>query len=117
MDLAELVHALLAGNLLAARQLVADAQRAQSDWHLVQQPRDLDARELSVAAGIVELLATRTGQAPPVWTQSIGGVVEPLVLDPGLDTMPRSFARAKATGPESLLRRNLIALPDFLDVA
>jgi hypothetical protein len=40
-----------------------------------------------------------------------------LILDPGLDQMPRSFAHAKAAGPEPLRRRNLIALPDFLDVA
>ena len=34
-----------------------------------------------------------------------------------LEEMPRSFARAKSEGPEPLRKRNLLALPDFLDVA
>ena len=117
MDIHELVRAILAGDLLAARQSVADAQRAQVNWPDVERPTGLSDREMSVAAGIVELLASRAGATPPPWTNAIGSVPEPLVLDPGLEEMPRSFARAKATGPTPLRRRNLIALPDFLDVA
>ena len=117
MDITELVHALLAGDLLTARQCVADSRRLQVQWERLEQPRDLSDREMSVAAGIVELLASRSGVAPPDWTQSVGGVRELLILDPGLEQMPRSFARAKANGPEPLRKRNLIALPDFLDVA
>ncbi len=117
MNLPELVHALLEGNLLAARQHVADAKRMQVDWQQLEQPLDLGDKELSVAAAIVELLASRCGAAPPPWTSGVGAVREVLVLDPGLERMPRSFARAKSSGPEPLLKRNLIALPDFLDVA
>lgn len=117
MDVPELVHALLAGDLLTARQCVADAQRTHVRWEQLEQPRGLSDREMSVAAGIVELLASRTGGTPPPWTKTVGAVREPLILDPGLEQMPRSFARAKTAGPEPLRRRNLIALPDFLDVA
>ena len=117
MDVPELVHALLTGDLLTARQCVADAQRTRLQWQQLEQPRGLSDREMSVAAGIVELLASRTGGTPPPWTKTVGAVPEPLVLDPGLEQMPRSFARAKTAGPEPLRRRNLIALPDFLDVA
>ena len=117
MDLHELVHAILAGDLLTARQCVADAQRANVAWGRLEQPRGLDDREMSVAAGLVELFAARAGDTPPPWTKAIGPVPEVLVLDPGLEKMPRSFARAKAAGPEPLRKRNLIALPDFLDVA
>ena len=117
MNIPELVHALLAGDLLTARQCVADAQRTHVEWERLERPRDLSDREMSVAAAIVELLASRTGSAPPLWTKSVGGVRELLVLDPGLEEMPRSFARAKTFGPEPLRKRNLIALPDFLDVA
>ena len=83
----------------------------------LQCPHGLAGRGLTVAAALVELLADRAGEKPPRWTHSVGAEREPLVLDPGLEEMPRSFARAKAFGPEPLRKRNLLALPDFLDVA
>jgi hypothetical protein len=117
MDLAELVQALMSGDLLTARQWVADAQRAGLEWSRVQRPLAIDGQELAIAAGMAELLAARAGMAPPSWTATVGAHEEVVVLDPGLDKMPRSFARAKATSPDSLRRRNLIALPNFLEVA
>jgi len=117
MDLHELVKALLMGDLLAARQHVADAQRSNVTWSRLPPPTGLSERELAVAAAIVELLASRNASAPPQWTQAVGALREVLILDPGLDQMPRSFALAKIAGPEPLRRRNLVALPDFLDVA
>jgi hypothetical protein len=117
MDIRDMVHALLAGDLLTARQWVADAQRTRVSWQDLEQPVDLNEMEMSVAAAVVELLASRAGQIAPPWTPAVGAVRELLVLDPGLEQMPRSFARAKAAGPESLLKRNIIALPDFLAVA
>ena len=117
MDIRELVHALLAGDLLTARQYVVDTQRASVQWDRLERPLDLTERELSVAAALVELLASRAGAAPPLWTRTVGAVPELLVLDPGLEQMPRSFARARVAGPEPFRRRNLVASPDFLDVA
>lgn len=117
MDIRDLVYALTRGDLLAARQWTADARRANLRWDLLSQPVGLTEREASIAAAMVELLASRAGVAAPLWTSSVGGVQEPVVLDPGLEQMPRSFARAKMTGPDALRRRNLIALPEFLDVA
>ena len=117
MDLAELVRAILTGDLLAARQWVADAYRADVQWERLERPLGLNDREMSVAAGIVELLAFHTGAKSPSWTQAVGALREPMVLDPGLEEMPRSFAHAKSHAPEPLRRRNLLALPDFLDVA
>jgi hypothetical protein len=117
MDLRDLVRAILAGDLLSARQQVADLHRRNVCWEQLEQPLDLTDREMSVAAGLVELLASRTGGTPPRWTVAVGPTREPLILDPGLEKMPRSFAHAKAAGPEALRKRNLIALPDFLDVA
>lgn len=116
MDVPELVHALLAGDLLAARQWVADAQRTSFPWTRLEQPVDLNDHEMSVAAAMVELLASRAGATPPPWTRTIGAVRDLLVLDPGLEKLPRSFARAKSTAPEPLRSRNMVALPDFLDV-
>jgi hypothetical protein len=117
MDIRDLVSALLTGDLLAARQWVADSQRAKLRWESVAAPIDCADRELAVAAAVTEMLALRAGATPPEWTRQVGPLPEPLVLDPGLETMPRSFARARSSGPEPLRRRNMIALPGFLDIA
>jgi hypothetical protein len=117
MDLHNLVEAILAGDLLTARQWVADAQRERVDWESLEYPSDFIGREITVAAGLVELLARRAGSKPPAWTEAVGAEREPVVLDPGLEQMPRSLAHAKASGPEPLRKRNLLALPDFLYVA
>ncbi|HEV2721224.1 MAG TPA: hypothetical protein VG323_14475 [Thermoanaerobaculia bacterium] len=116
MELPDLVRAVLAGDLITARQWVADAYRSGLNWEEINPPEGLDNREMSVAAGIAELLALRRGATPPRWARTIGASTEPLILDPGLEQMPRSFARAKREGPEPLRKRNLVALPDFLDV-
>lgn len=117
MDLRDLVEAILTGDLLTARQWVADAYRSDVDWRRFDLPDGLSAEALVVAAGVAELLADRAGVTAPAWTETIVGLGEPLVLDPGLQNMPRSFALAKTDGPLPLRRRNLIALPDFLRVA
>jgi hypothetical protein len=117
MELRILIDAILAGDLLTARQWVADARREHLKWGTLPYPGELAGRQMTVAAGVVELFARRAGEAPPAWTQNVGPELEPVVLDPGLERMPRSFARAKASGPEPLRKRNLLALPDFLDVA
>lgn len=116
MDLCELVRAILAGDLLSARQCVADAQRAGVRWETLAKPSGLDERGMTIAAGLAELLATRAGATPPAWTGLIGSIGEPLLLDPGLQDMPRTLAHAKAEGPEPFRRRNLIASPDFLSI-
>lgn len=116
MELTDLVRAILGGDLLAARQWVADAQRARIQWQRFEKPVGLDEREMTVAAGLAEMLAGRAGALPPSWAVSVGPQEQVLVLDPGLERMPRSFEQAKKNGPEPLHRRNLIASPDFLDV-
>jgi hypothetical protein len=116
MDLLDLVDSVLSGDLLSARQWVADAKRDHLDWESIAFPAGMDQRSLSVTAALLELLAGRAGENPPPWTNDVGASAELVVLDPGLETMGRSFAYAKEHGPVSLLKRNLIALPDFLDV-
>jgi hypothetical protein len=116
MDLRDLVRALTAGDLLSARQWVADARRSDFDWQTVARPSDLTPLEMSIAAGIAELLARRWGATAPSWTENVGGPAEPVFLDPGLESMPRTLARVMHEGPEPLLNRNLFATADFLDV-
>ena len=117
MDLSELVRAIVNGDLLKARQWVADAYRADVKWELLERPHGLTDSELAIAAGVVELFASRQHAPAPAWVFTVGASREPIVLDPGLEKMPRSFEQAKMTGPAPLLRRNLVALPDFLNVA
>jgi hypothetical protein len=116
MELRDLVRAIGREDLLAARQWVADAYRARLHWEHFERPEDLDDRELAVAAGLVELLAGRVGAQPPSWTMLVGAHSEPVFLDPGIEKMPRTLARAKSHGPDSLRKRNLFAPPDFLDI-
>jgi len=117
MDLRELVDAVLCGDLLRARQWVADAKRENVQWEAIAFPQEMDPRSLAVSAALLELFASREGGNPPSWTTDVGALDDVVVLDPGLETMRRSFAYAKEHGPVSLLKRNLIALPDFLNVA
>lgn len=116
MDLLDLVHAVLSGDLLVARQWVADARRMQVQWNECGCPSGLDSREMIVAAALVELLADRAGVDAPSWVASVGTNIEPLFLDPGIQSMPRSLARAKMDAPEAFKKRNVYALPDFLDI-
>lgn len=116
MELGDLVHAILSGDLLTARQWVADAHRARIHWNIISKPSGLDERGMAVAAGLAEMLAVRAGHAPPQWALSVEPEREPLFLDPGLQDMPRTLAHALTDGPEPLRRRNLFASPDFLEV-
>src|ERR1700756_2893067 len=68
MDLRSLVEAVLRGDLLTARQWIADARRELLIWTPLPYPRELVGRELTVAAGLAELLADRAGAARPRWT-------------------------------------------------
>jgi hypothetical protein len=116
MDLRDLVRAVLSKDLLSARQWVADANRARIRWDRFERPSGLDDCEMTVAAALTELLASRAGSLPPSWTHSVGAQKDPLFLDPGLEDMPRTLARAWTDAPEPLRMRNLFASPDFLDV-
>ena len=116
MDIRDLVHALLSGDLLAARQWVSDARRSAFVWETLHMPAGLSDLEMSVAAGVAELLAGRSGSHAPSWTAAVGGQPQPVFLDPGIETMPRTLARAKRDAPEALRKRNLFATADFLDV-
>lgn len=115
MELTDLVRALLSGDLLTARQWVADAHRVGLRWDKCAFPVGLSGRDLVVAAALAELLASRDGATPPAWTETVAGSAEPVFLDPGLEEMPRTLAHAKAEAPEPLRKRNIFAPPGFLD--
>lgn len=117
MHLEDLARALVGYDALAARQWVADAGRAKLDWTSVPQPTGLEPVALAIAAGVAELLASRAGQEPPVWTKSVPAAPEPFFLVRAAAWMPRLRQVCEVEGPEPLRRRGLFAPPEFLTAA
>jgi hypothetical protein len=117
VDLRDLVHSLLDGDTLSARQWVADACRLELDWRTVRQPEGLDLRGLAVAAGIAELLAARASQQAPSWAANVGAAPEPIYLVRSALTMPRLLRVCLEEAPEPLRRRRILAPPEFLTAA
>ena len=117
MDIRELVRALLAFDAIGARQWVADAARSGARWERVAQPEGLDATELALAAGIVELFASRSAQRAPPWTMDVPAVPGAIFLVRAAESMPRFRRLCQTEGPEPLRKRGLYAPPDFLMIA
>ena len=117
MELRDLVRALLRRDALAARQWVADAGRESIVWADVPRPVGWAAVDLAVAAGVVELLASRSDQPPPSWTTAVEEAPIPVYLLRAADTMPRLRHSCETEGPESLRRRHIYAPPEFLTIA
>ena len=114
MDLRDLVRALVAGDALAARQWVADAARMHVRWSGLAKPELLPPDEMAIAAGIVELLAQRSGEPPPPWTEEVLPASRPVYLVRAAASMPRLRRTCEEEGPEPLRRRGVFAPPDFL---
>lgn len=117
MELRDLVTLLLTHQTLAARQWVADAERTNLQYQSLPKPTGLDATEIAVAAGVVELLARRAGESPPTWTSAIGQAPTLILLVRAAATLPRLRHLCETEGPEPLRRRGILAPPDFLTVA
>ena len=117
MELGDLVAALLARDALRARQWAADAAREAMIWTNVPRPIGWGALELAVAAGVVELFASRSHQSPPSWTATVGCAPEPLFLVRAAETMPRLRRSCETEGPEPLRVRRIYAPPEFMTAA
>lgn len=117
MDLRDLVQALLEYDSLTARQWLADAHRSGLNWAEVPSPQGLNPTARALAAGVVELLASRAGQASPAWTASVPPAPERRFLVRAAQTMPRLRASCETEGPEPLRKRGFLAPPEFLTVA
>lgn len=117
MDVHDLVRALLENDTLSARQWVVDAGRTGFVWSHVARPDDLDGAGMTVAAGVVEMLAERAGQSAPVWTSGVPAAEEPIYLVRAARQMPRLRRLCETEGPEPLRRRSVLAPPDFLTAA
>jgi hypothetical protein len=116
MVLPELVSALVGLDARAARAMVAEALASGLDWSAVEAPKTLRGAELSVAAGIVELLSARAHVSAPEWTKSVGPSPEPVWLI-AVAHRPRLRARLLTESPEPLRNRQVYAPEDFLSAA
>jgi len=116
MNPRDLVLAALRGDDLTLRQLVKDAAREGFSWTRAPPPEFRGCRSRAVYASLVELLAIRAGQTPPDWTTNVAKAPAPLFLVRGAKKS-KALRRESLSGtPESLRKRNVFALPDYLDV-
>ena len=111
MNPRDLVLAALGGEDLRVRQWVKSAARLKLDFSQLSAPADLAPDEFAVAAGMVELLAQRSGQRAPQWAREAGGSSRPVYLVPSAAKVRRW---AELT-PAPLKSRNVFATPDYLD--
>jgi len=117
MDLHELIRALLTNDMLTAREWVAEAERMRFRWASIPRPAGMDAIAMAVAAGVVEMLASRSSQEPPSWTAAVPAASESVFLVRAALRMPRLREMCEREGPEPLRRRRILAPPDFLTAA
>ncbi len=117
MQLSELVDALMKFDSLRARQWVADALAVSLEWSEIPRPVGLGAESLAVAAGVAEMLAERSDQAPPSWTTNVPKSPTKIYLVRWADSMPRLRKLCEQEGPEPLRQRQILAPPEFLTVA
>jgi hypothetical protein len=116
MQIRALIDALMSFDALRARQWVADAKRMPISWAEVARPAGMDAQQLAVAAGVIELLAERSGQSSPSWTAEVAASPKRIYLVRAAESMPRLRQLCEEEGPEPLRRRQIMAPPEFLSV-
>lgn len=96
-----------------AQELVRSSPRLSD----VPRPHSTDARVLATAAGLLQLIAHRIGQAAPAWTMEIGPLPEPFYLVQAAARMKRLRLLCETESPEPLRKRRLLAPPSFLEFA
>ena len=101
---------------LHLRSLVQDFVRDHPQFTTIPRPQIDDQQSLGTAAALLELLAQRTGQPAPGWTQEIGAVPEPVFLLEATARMRRLRALCETEAPEPLRKRGLYAPPDFTHI-
>lgn len=109
-----LAEAALRRDGLQVRSLAQELVRSTPRFSDVPRPTSHDARILAIAAGLVELLALRAGQAPPAWTSEIGASPEPYYLLDAAQKMKRLRRLCETEAPEPLRKRGLYAPPEYL---
>ncbi len=82
----------------------------------IMMPSIEDQKLLAIAAGLLELFATRTKQEAPAWVDTIGST-EPFFLVAAAERMPRLRELCLTQSPPELQKYGLYAPPNFLEFA
>ena len=113
----QLAEAALNGESLLLRSLTQDLLREQPRLSECPKPQTDDSRLLAAAASLVELLALRLSQPPPLWTKDVGALPEPIYLLKAAASKKRLRELCETQTPEPLRKRGFYALPNFLEFA
>ncbi|HZZ44595.1 MAG TPA: hypothetical protein VFE58_16795 [Tepidisphaeraceae bacterium] len=113
----QLAEAALSGNALLLRSLTQDWLGENLRLSEAPEPTTADPTILSIAAGLVELLAQRQHQPPPPWTIKIGAAPHPIHFLKAAQTMRRLRELCETQSPLPLRKRSLFAPPTFLEFA
>lgn len=113
----QLAEAALNGESLLLRSLAQDLLREQPQLSEHPKPQTNDLQILAASASLVELLAQRLHQAPPVWANDVGALPEPIYLLKAATSMKRLRELCESEAPEPLRKRGFLAPPNFLEFA
>ena len=116
VTLEQIAAMVLADEPLEARSLVQDFQRRAPVLSEEPCPVEVPPDVLVVAAALAELIAQRTGQAPPQWASRVGPRREPLYLVQAAQRSPKMRERIERESPEPLRARNVYAPPGYLEL-
>lgn len=114
VTLHEVVEAALSRDGLWLSGATQEFLRATPNLSDVPQPTEGSEQHLVVAAALVELLALRTGQQAPDWTEKVGSLREPFFLVAEAESMKNTRIMCEQESPEPLRKRKLLAPPQFL---
>ncbi len=111
-----LVHAAADRDSLKLRELTLEFLSAHPTLEDIEKPDFPDSKHLAIAAGLLDLFATRRHQQPPLWVTGVTGV-EPFFLVAAAERMPRLRELCETQAPPELKKRGLLAPPNFLEFA
>lgn len=111
----QLAQAAISRESLQLRGLVQDLLRENPQLSDIPLPDTDDPYLLAAAASLIELLALRLHQRPPLWTQEIGPLPEPVFLLEAAAYLKRLRALCETQAPEPLHKRGFYAPPNFLE--
>lgn len=112
-----LAEAALNGDALALRALAQEIIAYSEPLTQLPPPEYRDAWHRSVAAALVDLLAERSGQPGPGWTESVPIAPGTRHLLAAAATLPRLRRLCEEASPLPLRRRGLFAPPNYLSMA
>jgi hypothetical protein len=101
---------------LELRELTLEFLAKNPAFEQIAQPNFSDPLQLAIAAGLLELFATRSGQTAPDWVKNFSSPT-PFFLVAAALRMPRLRALCEKDAPPELLKRGLFAPPNFLEFA